>query len=97
MKLRLTSFTRGAIFGLAYGAITMFPEHVFGPANSSALSIGSLLNLPAIFVLLTFMSPQGFGTAYDRYILVALVLLIDAMILGAIFALISNIFSRRKS
>jgi hypothetical protein len=74
----------GIIFGLIYGMITMFPEWLFYTSDNSALSIGSFLNLPAIiFISEIIQLPENIlNPLYLHYLVLSLVLLIDATFCG---------------
>lgn len=100
MKIRLPPFAWGIVVGLIYGTLTMFPEWLFYTPNNSAISLGAIANLPAISIILIFMDSQkgfGFGDLPDHYLILSLVLIIDALAVGAVFALVSSMFSKRKS
>jgi len=84
----------GAIVGLCYGMITMFPEWLFYIPNNSAISIGAFLNLPIMLLI----PPQGFGFSdvADHYLVLGIVLAIDTIIFGCLFYVISSSRAQRK-
>lgn len=95
--LMIKAMLPGIIFGLIYGMITMFPEWLFYTPNNSALSIGSFLNLPAlIFILQIIQLPNDiFGSFYDHYLQLLLILTIDATLCGLIWYGVHIHFQRK--
>lgn len=83
---KISTVSRGALIGLLYGMITMFPEWLIYVPGNSALSIGSFLNLPAFI----FIPSQGFGMSdvITHYLILLWVLVFDA----CLFALVTRIF-----